>query len=175
MIKKSAVVFAALFLVCTVCFAQNVSVETFTDDEQSLATIDVSLNDKGELKDASESDIILSVKEQVDRFKNAGIEKVVLRINAPQINEENAAKLADGIDVICVYDKIGSNKKVGDTLIVYEKIINESQNADIQQENEPARNESFNSLSSMLILTLVLLAAVIILYFVLKKRQTDKK
>lgn len=171
MIKKFILVVVSLLLVSGVCFAEGFKVDYFSDSENNFATIDVLENDSDDA--LCESDTLLKIQEGVDSLKSVGIEKIALRVCAPFFNEENAAKLIDGIDFVCVYGKTGENKAVGNSLIVYERAALQKMSGDNSSKAEESRSGEPKSISSMLTFTIFLLVCVLILYFILKKIKTN--
>ncbi len=170
MIKKIIFVISLFLFVITVCYAQNFNIKSFIDAKNGIATIDISENEKND--NMSESDMLVELEESVLKAREAGCEKIILRLNSGNINEESVAKLIDGIDVVIAFNKIGENKKIGDTIIVYEPSFEEDNDAIIDSDKNTSNPVS--SISNMLVLTLVVLAIVIFLYFIIKRFKNNK-
>lgn len=156
----------------TVCSVSAGKVLCDVDKNDNIASIYVLNDEKG--TDMSESDIMVFISDEVKKCTENKIETVILTITEGIANEENIAKIIDGIDVICVNSNVESKKNciIDNTTIVY---ANKSIGVAIEDENstdeKPMRPVEI--LFSKLMMCLVLLIIAVVILLIVKRKRNN--
>ena len=166
---KLIVIMSVIFNI-TVCNASAEKVFCDVVKEDSVASVYVLADENG--TDMSESDIMVFISDEVKKITESKIETVILTITDGIANEENIAKIIDGIDVICVNGN-SENKKncvIEGTTVVYSDKGNEVIQVNEKETNK--RNESpVEMLFSKLAMCGVLIIAATAILVVVKRKQ----